>query len=150
MPSLTWYRQARADGGVRSGITLDRVEVFERFEPGPLERDPALRWYVDLRCQGGPLPSNADEIKQWFIDHSLVIREGFADFSNELRVGTDPDDYPLQWSRFHNAPVGVTLIIAASAVRQVDGREMATILRDIADHWLERIEAFGGELVTTE
>ena len=40
MPNLTFYRQARIDGGIRTGIELDEDTVFEYFEEGGSEPDP--------------------------------------------------------------------------------------------------------------
>ena len=52
MPNLTFYRQKRVDGGVRTGVELDGETVASLFEEGDPERDPALLWFVDLRCEG--------------------------------------------------------------------------------------------------
>src|SRR4051812_22412222 len=140
MPELTFYRQKRVDGGVRTGIDLDGVNVCEEFEEGHEERDPALRWYVDLRCSGEGLPSDADSAREWLLEHEKLIRDGFSRYANQLAAGADPDDYPLQWSDFQPPPQGVQMSIACSAIRRVDAREVNQVVRDIAEHWSERIE----------
>ena len=72
MPNLTFYRQARIDGGIRTGIELDEDAVFEHFEEGGPELDPTLLWYVDLRCQGPGLPDEPRKAREWLIDHADV------------------------------------------------------------------------------
>jgi hypothetical protein len=133
------------DGGYRTGIELDRVTLFERFEEGEFERDPALRWYIDLRCQGSSLPDDPEAARQWLLDQSPVICEGFRRYADQLAVGVDPDDYPLLWDDFRGVPVGVRMTIASSAIRKVDARELDANLRDVASHWTERIESLGVE-----
>src|SRR3954451_9524953 len=98
MPDLTFYRQKRVDGGVRTGIDIDGVTVCEDFEEGDEERDPALRWYVDLRCSGDSLPHDADLAREWLLEHEEMIRDGFSRYASQLAAGADRDDYPLQWS----------------------------------------------------
>ena len=34
MPKLTFYRQGRADGAIRTGIELDDDTIFENYEEG--------------------------------------------------------------------------------------------------------------------
>lgn len=146
MSELTFYRQLRMDDGARTGIELDRVSLFEQFEAGnPDDRDPALRWYVDLRCRGEGLPRNPEAARQWLLDHADLIRDGFRRFADRLVAGADPDEYPLEWSDFQGLPAAVQMTIAASAMRRVDAREMGLVLRDIAEHWSERIHALDRE-----
>jgi hypothetical protein len=140
MSELIFYRQKRVDGGVRTGIDLDGVSICEDFEAGEAERDPALRWYVDLRCSGDGLPSDADAAREWLLVHEAMIRDGFSRYADQLAAGSDPDDYPLQWSGFQPVPPSVQMSIACSAIRRVDARELNRVLLDIAEHWCERIE----------
>ena len=49
---LSFYRQKRQDGGIRTAVTVDGDTVLHRFQPGEGASDPALLWYVDLRCAG--------------------------------------------------------------------------------------------------
>jgi hypothetical protein len=139
MSELTFYRQKRVDGGIRTGIDLDGASICEDFEPGEAERDPALRWYVDLRCSGDGLPGDADSAREWLLEHDAMIREGFSRYAEELAAGSDQDDYPLQWSGFQALPPKVRMSIACSAIRRVDARELNHVLLDIAEHWSERV-----------
>lgn len=139
MAELTFYRQKRFDGGVRTGIDLDGAAIFEDFEPGAADRDPSLRWYVDLRCAGDGLPDDAESAREWLLDQEQTIRAGFRSFAAQLAAGADLDDYPLQWSGFSPLPPDVHMSIACSAIRRVDARELNQVLLDVADHWSDRI-----------
>ncbi len=114
MPKLTFYRQGRIDGGVRIGIELDEDTVFELFEEGGPEPDPTLFWYVDLRCQGPALPEDPRKARDWLIDHSEVICDGFSRCASEFEAGRDLDSYPLIWNEFHRVPAGVDMTIACA------------------------------------
>ena len=142
MPKLTFYRQKRVDGGIRTGVELDGETILEEFEAGEGERDPALLWYVDLRCDGSGVPNDADEAARWLLLKAPVIEEGFSRFANQLRrVGADVDAYPLLWSEFPDPGEGVAMKIACSTTRLTDARGIAEILDDVRSHWSERIEA---------
>ena len=45
--TITYYQQTRVDGGSRIGIETNGDTLWGQFEPGNLEPDPALLWYVD-------------------------------------------------------------------------------------------------------
>jgi hypothetical protein len=141
MAELTFYRQKRVDGGVRTGIDLNGSTVFDRFEEGEPEPDPALLWYVDLRCRGPKVPATARACRKWLVDHEKVIRNGFQACANELIAGIDPDLYPLVWEKFSNLPAGVQMAIAYSAVRRIDAIRMSEVVRDIGTHWLELVRS---------
>jgi len=137
MAKLMFYRQKRYDGGIRMGVDLNGEEIAHHFEEGSAERDPALIWYADLRCEGPGLPNDPDDAMDWLLAHSPSIRVGFARFAEKLRVGADTDIYSLYWTEFPEVPEGVTMTIACSAARQVDGREMSSVLTEISERWDE-------------
>lgn len=149
MPYLTYYRQKRADGGIRSGVELG-VEleggdigsetILDRFEMGEGDRDPALLWFVDVRCEGPGVPNDAEAARQWLLSTSPTIEDGFARFADRLRrVGSDLDDYPLQSADFPDEGDNVERRIVCSAIRRLDARGLAVILDDIRVHWGGRI-----------
>jgi len=139
MPNLTFYRQARIDGGIRTGIELDEDTVFEHFEEGGPEPDPTLLWYVDLRCQGPGLPDDPRKAREWLIDHSDVICDGFSRCASEFEAGRDVDSYPLLWSEFSGVPAGVEMTIACATNRRTWGISLPLLLKDIELNWRERI-----------
>lgn len=151
MPFLTFYRQKRSDGGVRTGVELG-VEleggdigsetILDRFEMGEGDRDPALLWFVDVRCEGPGVPNDAEAARQWLLSTGPIIMEGFTHFADRLRrVGSDLDDYPLRSADIPDGGDGVERMIVCSAIRRLDARGLAEILDDIRLHWVERIEA---------
>jgi hypothetical protein len=142
MPTITFFRQARRDGGVRTGIDIDDHTVLSRFEPGRRDEDPALLWYVDVRCTGPRLPRDVDAARQWLIRHGPQIREALDALADQVPEGLDPSEWPLQTTKRLS---GATITVACSAVRRLEAREMATIVQDIADHWRERLETLSAQ-----
>jgi hypothetical protein len=140
MPKLVFYRQKRYDDAIRTGIELDDQTIAHRFEDVEGDRDPALLWYVDLRCSGPGIPDSPDAAAHWLVEHSEIIREGFERFAQKLSVGADTDDYSLTWDDFPKKPDGVEMKIACSAVRRIDARQMAQMLSDIGRRWDQLID----------
>lgn len=142
MHELTFYRQGRYDGGIRSGIELDgKTTLLTDFQEGDTELhdDPlgsALLWYVDLRCRGADLPTEPEEARQWLVRHSAVIQDGLNRFADAAAAGAD-GSFPLQWRDFPQAPNGIDMEIVCSTVRRVTGHELGTILSETASHFQE-------------
>jgi hypothetical protein len=137
MSMLTFYRQARADGGLRTGVDLDGLTLFETFEPGVEEHDPSLLWYVDLRCEGDVLPTEPEKAQEWLLDIGGVIRNGLAACADELAVGLDPsgaDLLPYERS-LPRPPDGSRLRIFVSAIRRHEARQIAGELRKLSRDW---------------
>ncbi len=141
MPKLVFYRQKRVDGAIRTGVELDDETLTERFEDGGGEPDPALLWYVDLRCEGPGIPGDGDDAWRWLLDRSSIIREGFSRYTEEIRAGADRDIYSLIWGGFRDVPASVSMKIACSAIRRVDAREMSAVLAEIGNRWDEIIQS---------
>ncbi len=140
MSELIFYRQARIDGGVRTGIELDGMTLAERFENESSEPDPVLVWYVELRCEGPGIPEISAEAYRWLIDHSREISEGFARCATETSVGVDPDSYPAFWRDFDNTPPDTQWVIVYSALRRIDSRQLSQILAEIGLTWPDLIQ----------
>jgi hypothetical protein len=140
MSKLTFYRQGRADGGIRTGIELDEDSIFGRFDEGGPEPDPTLLWYVDLRCEGPGLPYDPMEARQWLLDHDDLIRSGFIRCAADFEAGRDVDHYPLLWNNFSGGHDGVEMTIACATNRRRWSISIPTLLQDVAEHWRERIE----------
>lgn len=141
MTKLTFYRQLRADGGVRTGVKLDEVTVLGSFEEGEADPDPALIWFVDLRCRGDGLPADPEDARDWLLDQAGIIREGFAACARDHRDGIDPDIYPLVWDKFPSAPEGVRMEIISTAARHDAARKLADVLNDLGAHWENYVES---------
>ena len=136
MPTITFVRQARRDGGVCTGIDIDDRAVLFRFEAGRRAEDPALLWYVDVRCEGPRLPRDVEAARQWLLRHEPQIRQSLETLARQAPDGLDPTEWPLTVTKRLS---GATITVACSAVRRVEAREMATVLRDVAEHWHDRL-----------
>ena len=138
MSKIGFYRQERLDGGVRTGIEINGEIALGRFESTGDDHDPALAWYVDVTCEGASLPDDPEPARQWLCTHSQVIRGGLKEMADTLRAGIDADSWPVK-RKLSKAPRNVRITIACSAVRRWAAREMARVLRDIADKWEDRL-----------
>jgi hypothetical protein len=137
---LTFFRQKRLDGGIRSGIMLGENTVLDRFEEGEGDYDPALIWSVDLRCSGEGLPDTAEGARQWLLDHENLIQDGFRHYADYLRAGSDVTGaYLLQWSDFQSTPPGVQMVIACGAMRRVDALSLGSVIEETGKRWRELI-----------
>jgi hypothetical protein len=126
---LTFYRQERLDGGVRTGVMLDGTTVLHRFDEPEEEFDPTLAWSIDVRCRGDSIPKTIEPARAWLLDHEELIVSGLSGFADHLQAGSDPTGaFPLEWSDFPLAPKDVAMTIAER-------------LRELALHWREWIEA---------
>jgi hypothetical protein len=139
MAMLIFYRQVREDGGIRTGIELNGTTVFERFESGGDDHDPALVWYVDIRCEGTNLPQTAEEARDWLQRHGMYVRDGLPVLADKLRAGVDVGSYPLRW-QVPNVPEGVRMTVVCSALRRVPGLEIANVLNEIGFRWEELVK----------
>jgi hypothetical protein len=147
MTELTFFRQARHDGGIRMGIELDRrITLLEDSQPGPpeSEQDPlgsALLWYVDIRCRGSDLPREAEAARNWFLTNLSRLQEGLEEFAEELRAGID-DDAPVSLSKSPedldvNGSQDLVIEYVCSSVRRVKSHELADTVLDVSHHLME-------------
>jgi hypothetical protein len=134
MPTITFYRQARQDGGVRTGIEIDREVVFGRLESGRDAPNPLLTWYVIVECEGESLPGQSEDARQWLLANTAVIRHGLESIAEKIEPGLDLDPGPQQ-QEIAGAPHGVKMTVIYTAIRRFEAQRMAGVLRDIAAHW---------------
>ena len=142
MATLAFFRQERVDGGVRTGIDVDGQTVLQDYQPGSDEHDPALLWYVDLRCEGDSLPATAQEARPWLIDHAPAITQALRELAEELTAGIDHELWPYE-RKVPGVQEGVHTRIVICAVRRLAATELANPLRDIAKNWnifLDRLD----------
>lgn len=140
MPTLSFYRQQRADGGVRTGLEIDGDTVLHRFQGGKGEDDPALLWFIDIRCQGPRLPKNPEQARQWFLDYGEMIRAGLRELAEELRAGIDADAWPVR-RQLPRMPSGVRVTLSCAAARRFEGLRVAVILHELAGNWQSQIQS---------
>jgi hypothetical protein len=144
MRELSFYRQKRYDGGVRTGIELDGETILGIFDEGPPDEQDnpmgsALLWYVDVRCRGEDLPDDAEAARGWLIEHAETILSGLYSLSENLAVGLD-DGGPIVWRDFPQSAQGVYLEVVCSSIRRIGGLEISAVLKDIADHFVDIVQ----------
>jgi hypothetical protein len=133
MPKISFYRQKRVDGGVRTGVEVNDNTVLSSFASGDLKNeDPALLWYVDVDCQGRQLPADCEEARQWLGDHKKEIATLIESLAEKLRAGKDHNQWPVY---IEKAVRGVKVRVSCSAVRRMEARNLASILGNIAEKW---------------
>jgi hypothetical protein len=136
MPTINFYRQGRQDGGLRTGIEINRNPLFGRFEEGQEDYDPALSWFIDLEIQGDSIPDRPEEGRRWLVEHAKEIREALISLADEMRAGVDVDVWPLRKAVISESRgKDYRAQITCSAVRRFEGQHLAEQLRDIANRW---------------
>lgn len=142
MHSIKFYRQARYDGGVRSGIGVDGTLVMHHFAPGHEDDDPALRWFVDLIFESDTLPSEAEAARDLLLRQSTFAQHVLRDTAEHLALGIDDEEWPYT-VQFKDEPSGITCRLTTSGVRSLADDELAANLAETADNWrthLNRLE----------
>jgi hypothetical protein len=135
MSRITFYRQERFDGGLRSGIDVDDTHILGTFVPGSGDDHPALLWYVDMQFEGESLPTDPDHVREWLLNNSDFIKQGLKSLAVQLQVGLDADEpWPVSMS-LAGAPEGVTAQITALGVRRLAVGELAQNLIHIERAW---------------
>jgi hypothetical protein len=139
MAKITFYHQKRRDGGIRTGVEINgETELGLEEEFTGKEIDPVLLWFVDLRCEGKKLPTDAEAVRAWLLEQSSVIRAGLESLAGEIRAGIDFNTFPYLWP-VPGAPRGVRMMLACSAMRRTEARSIRDVLVHLAAHWQERV-----------
>jgi hypothetical protein len=132
MKHLTFFRQKRVDGSVRTGVELDELRMLESFEAGSPDEDPTLLWWIDVRCAHKTFPLDPEELRAWLLKNAPKFEKALKDYAAELGAGID-----INWPVKHTVPgdAGVKMQIFCSAMQRVAGREIPTELAELANHW---------------
>jgi hypothetical protein len=138
MNTINFYRQARVDGGTRTGVEIDGETVLERFERGSKAEDSALVWFVDIRCSGANLPGETEAAREWLLEKAPIIQAGVRHVANELGAGID-FSAPIS-RKIPNVGKGVTVEICCSGIRRLHARAIAKALHEISAHWIELLK----------
>src|SRR6266849_537627 len=134
MAKVIFYKQVREDGGVRTGIEIDDLTYFERYEPCGEDDDPTLVWFADVRGEGKGLPSQPNKARDWLLANAGLIEKNLAKLADEIRVGIDVDSYPMK-RKVPDSPKGLHITIVCSASRRMAARNMAQELTSLAKDW---------------
>jgi hypothetical protein len=138
---ISFYRLKRRDNVVRTGIEIGDVTDMGTVEgPEGEYPDPVLAWYIDLRIKGRKLPTQPEEVRQWFLDHSDVITSAFKHVAEEAQAGIDFATWmPYLWS-IPNPPRGIQMTITCHASRRKDALTIAQEVSEMAKHWREWVK----------
>jgi hypothetical protein len=135
MPKLTFYHQVRADGGERTGIELDGTTLLHHFQQGHEEHDPALLWFLDLRCEGASLPDEPEAVREWFLKNEAFFVSRLREIADvDLRAGFDAEVMPFE-KEVASAPDNARVVVAVSAAGRLVARQIAKDLRNVASDW---------------
>ncbi len=133
MAEVTFYHHERADGGRRTGLTVDGLRALERFVPGTEDRNPALRWYVDVICSTDSPPDTQEAAVEWLSAHAAEIRAALEEASEQLAAGMDMDSVP--WS-FERRGADGPMRVSISAMRLHVAADIANRIREfLATDW---------------
>jgi hypothetical protein len=133
MPTITFFRQARNDGGLRTGVDIDGETQWMEFqEPRGEEHDPALAWYVDLQVSGDGVPAAQDAARDWLLQRAATVQKILGQAAERLDLGFDPDFVPF---RQNTSEGGIQYGLLVSAARRLPGRDIAARLRELSMHW---------------
>lgn len=136
MPSISFFRQLRRDGGIRTGVDVDGDTVLSQFEAGQRidEPDPSLEWYVDVRCDGARLPHTPEAARQWLLRAEAPIRNALEAMAASVPAGIDQGPWPIK-HKFRIGSGAARGEVVCSAVRRVSAQNVADVLRNVAKHW---------------
>lgn len=134
MPTLAFYRQARVDGGMRTGVDWGDTPLLHEFQPGNDQDDPAITWYVDVEFDGEDLPADPEAARNWLVRRGTAVAAALRHLADELLLGIDVGSWPLK-RPISGLPRGVKGAVSCSASRRVDCRHIAQRLADLAEQW---------------
>lgn len=135
---LTFYTQARRDGGVRTALEINDNTVLARFQSGDKDDDPTLDWFVDLEFKGKGVPKTAERAREWLLERGDETGGVLRSLADELRAGVDVESLPFERVVLLG-PGGVRMRIVCSAARRVNARRIADVLRRLAARWDEQV-----------
>jgi hypothetical protein len=146
--NLTFYCQARVDGGRRWGIDSAVGELLQHFEPGSTDPNPSLLWFIDVLCEGESLPDDPQGARDWFLKNQDFFVKHLTKIADEqLDLGFDAEYRPYE-REIADGPDLARVKIAASAIRRVVAREMAAHVREVARRWGDLIGVLSPASVT--
>ena len=135
---LMFFRQVRQDGGIRSGVEIDGRSVLSLFKPGSREPDPGLLWYVDVEVSGSRLPHDAGKVRSFLLEENGCIGGVLERLADRIPAGCDPGTWPVCESG--KTSHKQTITVTGSAMRRLEARKFAGILKDLAKKWDDYVQ----------
>ena len=139
MTEITFYRQQRRDGSIRSGLHATGPYDLENFELGPeqLADDPyanVLDWFIDLQLESPTDLKNAEAARDELLACKSAIRSGLNLMIQELGVGVDSSS-PLTWQNFPELPPHYSCRLNLSISGRFRGKSYIDLIQDFMEHW---------------
>jgi hypothetical protein len=139
MASVTFFRQQRVDGGIRTGIDFEGITLLESFTPGGDEDDPVLLWYVDVQLEGVIPVRSPEHLRRWLSELTGTLQPFLDRVADEMDAGAD-GEWPVRRSFDLNAG-DLRLTVSATGVRRLAARQLGERVREIGQRWREFVEA---------
>jgi hypothetical protein len=145
MPEISFYRQARVDGGIRTGVDVDETTVLESYEADSEDFDPALLWYVDLDINAPAFAgeSQGESVRSWLLKHAKPIQTALATVEEELSLGFDVEARPYVRT-IVDEKADLSMTIRVSAIRRIEGRDVASKVSFVRSKWKRLISQMSG------
>jgi len=143
MTEITFYRQQRRDGSIRSGLELNGEPQFGLIQSWPSETSDddlsmVLDWYIDLTIQS-PNPidhSDPEQTKNELLKLQASIQHGLNQLANSMGAGVDFES-PVLWSKFPELSEGFHVEMVCRASSRISSRQLMREINEFANHWLE-------------
>jgi hypothetical protein len=143
MTEITFYRQQRRDGSIRSGLELNGEPQFGLIQSWPSETSDddlsmVLDWYIDLTIQS-PNPidhSDPEQTKNELLKLQASIQHGLKQLANTMGAGVDFES-PVIWSKFPELSEGFHVEMVCRASSRITSRQLMREINEFANHWLE-------------
>jgi hypothetical protein len=132
MPSVTFFRNARRDGEIHSGVSLDDDLILESWKNQAEDRDPVLDWFVEFEIDSPEAPASVDHIRAWLPKQAAAIDEALASAARELEVGMDGGVAPFQ---FRTTRQGAAIEVRGAASRRVRSTDIARHVEELRAGW---------------
>lgn len=143
MNRILLFKNIRQDGGIRFGFDVNGVTLFEHFEEGNSEFDPALVWFLDVEIEyegppPGPLPQ---DWRTWFLSLASEINRGLDELADRLELGIDNDWLPFRHEStiafsFLGQNIPAKIRIKGSAQKRIRNTEVAEQIRQTRRSWV--------------
>lgn len=143
MPTLSFFKNFRKDGGVRFGIRSADEIVFHAFVPGELPEDPTLDWFVDLTCEGRRVPGPSgrfEESRRWFLDNVALLQTAIREMADRLEIGVDGNGEPFRIEQKGLGPIA-KVVLHGTANRRIRDTDIAERLKEFADQLPSDLES---------
>ena len=138
--TLTFFKQKRPDGSIRTGIELDDELVLSRDTAGFKNTDFALVWYIHVQCL--MLPS----VRSWdpaafLAENAIAIKAALMATAKEIKSGIFDK---LLRHDVTDLTDGSKIEVAYFTTRRASEKGLRQAMVDLASRWVEIITELNG------